>query len=220
MMITGAGETIRIVIVDDHEVVALGLTALLSEQTDFEVVGTATTVVKAQALIAEMRPDVVLLDFRLPDGNGLDVVSALRATSDPPGVVMVTAAADKRVLSQALDAGCLGFLSKNADHADLVASVRAAARGESHFTPEVVRHLAHMRRFEQFDAEELSQRECEVLQLSAFGKSPEDIAGELFLSQHTVRNHIRNSMTKLQAHSKLEAVVKAARLQIISLDDD
>jgi DNA-binding NarL/FixJ family response regulator len=220
MTITGAGEIIRIVIVDDHEVVALGLTALLSEETDFEVVGTATTVAKAQALVADIRPDVVLLDFRLPDGNGLDVVSALRSTADPPGVVMVTAAADKRVLSQALDAGCLGFLSKNADHADLVASVRAAARGESHFTPEVVRHLAHMRRFEQFDAEELSQRECEVLQLSAFGKSPDDIAAELFLSQHTVRNHIRNSMTKLQAHSKLEAVVKAARLRIISLDDD
>ncbi len=220
MSTTGAGETIRIVIVDDHEVVALGLKALLSEEIDFDVVGTATTVAKAQAVVTEMEPHVVLVDYRLPDGSGIDVVSALRATPEPPGVVMVTAAADKRVLSQALDAGCLGFLSKNADHADLVASVRAAAKGESHFTPDVVRHLSNVRRFEQFDTDELSQRECEVLQLSAIGKSPEEIAAELFLSLHTVRNHIRNSMTKLQAHSKLEAVVKAARLRIITLDDD
>jgi DNA-binding NarL/FixJ family response regulator len=220
MSTTGAGETIRIVIVDDHEVVALGLKALLSEEVDFDVVGTATTVAKAQAVVTEMEPHVVLVDYRLPDGSGIDVVSALRATPEPPGVVMVTAAADKRVLSQALDAGCLGFLSKNADHSDLVASVRAAAKGESHFTPDVVRHLSNVRRFEQFDADELSQRECEVLQLSATGKSPEEIAAELFLSLHTVRNHIRNSMTKLQAHSKLEAVVKAARLRIITLDDD
>ena len=220
MSTTGAGETIRIVIVDDHEVVALGLKALLSEEVDFDVVGTATTVAKAQAVVTEMEPHVVLVDYRLPDGSGIDVVSALRATPEPPGVVMVTAAADKRVLSQALDAGCLGFLSKNANHADLVASVRAAAKGESHFTPDVVRHLSNVRRFEQFDTDELSQRECEVLQLSAIGKSPEEIAAELFLSLHTVRNHIRNSMTKLQAHSKLEAVVKAARLRIITLDDD
>jgi DNA-binding NarL/FixJ family response regulator len=220
MTTTAADEIIRIVIVDDHEVVALGLKALLSDEVDFEVVGTATTVVKAQAVVAETQPNVVLVDSRLPDGSGIDVVSALRATAEPPGVVMVTAAADKRVLSQALDAGCLGFLSKNADHADLVASVRAAAKGESHFTPDVVRHLSNLRRFEQFDTDELSQRECEVLQLSAVGKSPEEIASELFLSLHTVRNHIRNSMTKLQAHSKLEAVVKAARLRIITLDDD
>lgn len=210
---------IRVVIVDDHEVVALGLKALLSDEDDITVVGTATTVQQAQAVLRELSPDVALVDYRLPDGSGIDVISALRSTDDPPGVVMITAAADRRVMSQALDAGCLGFLSKNADHADLVASVRAAANGESHFTPDVVRHLSHVRRFEQFDMDALSNRECEVLQLSAMGKSPEQIASELYLSLHTVRNHIRNAMTKLQTHSKLEAVVKAARLRLITLDD-
>lgn len=214
-----ASEPIRVVIIDDHEVVALGLKALLSDEEDLTVVGTATTVQAAKEMLVELTPDVALVDYRLPDGSGIDVVTALRSIENPPGVVMVTAAADRRVMSQALDAGCLGFLSKNADHADLVASVRAAAKGESHFTPDVVRHLSHLRRFEQFDVEDLSNRECEVLQLSAQGKSPEDIAAELFLSLHTVRNHIRNSMTKLQAHSKLEAVVKAARLRLITLDD-
>lgn len=219
-MNTDNPRAIRIVIVDDHEVVALGLRALLEDEEDMEVVGTATGVSKAKSLIATSNPDVVLVDYRLPDGSGIDVVRELRAVADPPGVVMVTAAADKRVLIKALDAGCLGFLSKNADRLDLVASVRAAARGDSHFTPDVVRHLSSVRRFEQFDVDELSARECEVLQLSADGHSPEDIAAQLFLSLHTVRNHIRNAMTKLQAHSKLEAVVKAARLRLITLDDD
>lgn len=212
--------TIRIVIVDDHEVVALGLQALLDDEDDMEVVATATNVSRAQAVIAQSRPDVVLVDFRLPDGSGIDVIRELRNNDDPPGVVMVTAAADKRVLMQALDAGCLGFLSKSADRRDLLASVRAASKGDSHFTPDVVRHLSNARRFEQFDVDELSTRECEVLQLSAHGRSPEQIASELYLSLHTVRNHIRNAMTKLQAHSKLEAVVKAARLRLITLDDD
>lgn len=212
-------DEIRIVIIDDHEVVALGLKALLSDEDDLSVVGTATTVQQAQKVLAEFSPDVALVDYRLPDGSGIDVITALRTVENPPGVVMVTAAADRRVMSQALDAGCLGFLSKNADHADLVASVRAAARGESHFTPDVVRHLSNLQRFEQFDADDLSDREAEVLQLSAHGKSPEDIASELFLSLHTVRNHIRNAMNKLQAHSKLEAVVKAARLRLITIDE-
>lgn len=215
-----APDQIRIVIVDDHEVVALGLKALLSDEDDFDVVGTATTVTEAQVLMNDLAPDVALVDYRLPDGSGIDLITTLRAAAEPPGIVMVTAAADRRVLAQALDAGCLGFLSKNADRSDLVASVRAAARGESHFTPDVVRHLSHLRRFEQFDSDDLSQRECEVLQLSAHGRSPEQIAEELFLSLHTVRNHIRNAMNKLQAHSKLEAVVKAARLRLITLDDD
>lgn len=218
-METLAVDEVRVVIVDDHEVVALGLKALLSEEDGISVVGTATTVERATDVISELKPDVALVDYRLPDGSGLDVVTALRSVETPPGVVMVTAAADRRVMSQALDAGCLGFLSKNADHRDLVASVRAAAKGESHFTPDVVRHLSHVRRFEQFDMDELSNRECEVLQLSAMGKGPEAIAEELYLSLHTVRNHIRNAMTKLQAHSKLEAVVKAARLRLITLDD-
>lgn len=212
-------DDIRIVIIDDHEVVALGLKALLSDEDDFSVVGTATTVQQAQEVLAEVSPDVALVDYRLPDGSGIDVIAALRSVENPPGVVMVTAAADRRVMSQALDAGCLGFLSKNADHADLVACVRAAAKGESHFTSDVVRHLSELRRYEQFDADDLSDREAEVLQLSAYGKSPEDIAVELFLSLHTVRNHIRNAMNKLHAHSKLEAVVKASRLRLISLDD-
>ena len=211
-------DTIRIVLIDDHEVVALGLKALLEDEPDLLVVAIATSAATALECVAEHRPDVAVIDYRLPDGNGIDVIQSIRAADDPPGIVMMTAAADRRVMSQALDAGCSSFLSKNADGSDLLESVRAAARGESYFTPDVVRHLAHVRRFEQFDVDEVTVRECEILQLSAEGKTPENIAEELFLSPHTVRNHIRNAMTKLQAHTKLDAVVKAARLRLISID--
>lgn len=219
MPTTDPAGPIRIVIVDDHDVVALGLKALLSDEPDFEVVATANSVEHARSVVEEMKPDVVLVDYRLPDGSGVDLIKSLRSASQPVGLVMVTAVADRGVMSRALDAGVLGFLSKNADRADLIASVRAAAKGESHFTAEVVRHLSNLKRFDQFDSDELSERECEVLQLSASGKTPEEIAAELYLSLHTVRNHIRNAMNKLQAHTKLEAVIKAARLRLVTLDD-
>ncbi|NNF64146.1 MAG: response regulator transcription factor [Acidimicrobiia bacterium] len=212
-------ESIRVVIIDDHEVVALGLKALLEDEADMSVVAIATTASDAVHAVEQHRPDVAIIDYRLPDGNGVEVVRAVRAGDDAPGVVMMTAASDRRVMSQALDAGCMSFLSKNADGDDLLASVRAAARGESHFTADVARHLAQVRRYKQFDIDELTARECEVLQLSANGRTPEHIAEELFLSQHTVRNHLRNAMSKLQAHTKLDAVIKAARLRLISIDD-
>lgn len=218
-LMAGESSLVRIVIVDDHEVVALGLKALLEDEPDLTVVATATSAADALAVVEEHHPDVAVIDYRLPDGNGVELIRFLRSREQPPGIVMVTAAADRRVMSQALDAGCFSFLSKNADSADLLAGVRAAARDESYFTAEVVRHLAHVRRYEQFDVDELTERECEVLQLSAEGRTPEEIAQELYLSTHTVRNHIRNAMGKLQAHTKLDAVVKAARLRLISIDD-
>ena len=211
--------TISIVLVDDHVVVALGLKALIEDEPDLVVAEIAGPVADARTALERQRPDVVIVDFRLPDGSGIEVIENVRAVHPDAGVVMITAAADRRILAAALDAGCHGFLSKGADQSDLVVAVRAAARGESHFTPDVVRHLSHLRRFEQVDAEELSPRECEVLQLSAEGLAPEEIAERLYLSVHTVRNHIRNSMAKLHAHTKLEAVVTASRLRLISLDD-
>lgn len=218
-MMSEQGIPIRILLVDDHRVVALGLKALIEDEGGVIVDGIAATVAEAKSLASTLLPDVVLVDFRLPDGSGLEVIHHLRSEMPSVGIVMITGSADRQILASALDAGCNGFLSKSADQHDLVAAIRAARQGESHFTPDVVRHLSHLKRFEQFDNEALSTRECEVLQLSAAGRSPDEIAADLFLSTHTVRNHIRNAMNKLQAHSKLEAVVKALRLRLISIDD-
>ncbi len=211
-------EPIRVMIVDDHTVVALGLRALLAECPPIEVVAMASGVAEAVIVAQRHHPDVVLVDYRLGDGTGADVARQLRAAEPAPAVVMITAAADRRVLAEALDAGCAGFVSKNAERSDLVAAITAAATNDSYFTRDVLKHLVHLRRFEQVENDELSDREVEVLQLSADGLTPEDIAERLYLSSHTVKNHLRHAMGKLGAHSKLEAVVKAVRSRIISLE--
>lgn len=214
---TGAPTTV--VIVDDHEVVALGLESLLDDADGIDVIGSATTSEAAVALVTKLRPDVVLMDYRLPDGTGADTARAFRDAALGVNVVMVTSFADRRVLAQALDAGCCGFLSKNSDRADLIDAIEAAAAGESYFTRDVLKHLVHLRRFDDVGQTELSEREVEVLQLTADGHFPEEIADRLHLSAHTVKNHLRHAMAKLDAHTKLEAVVKAIRARLISIED-
>jgi len=209
---------IRVVIVDDHEVVALGLRALLEDEADISVVAMESTAANAVVAATKYSPEVILMDYRLPDGNGVEATSAIRQIENGPRVVMITAVADRRVLGQALDAGCTGFVSKNADRADLVGAVRAAAENDAYFTHDMLKHLVSLRRFEQVDGGALTDRECEVLQLTADGGSPAEIASELHLSAHTVKNHLRNAMAKLDAHTKLDAVIKAARARVISID--
>jgi DNA-binding NarL/FixJ family response regulator len=214
----GTDEPIRVLLVDDHDAVALGLRALLEDADDIDVVAIAGSVADAITAAERHTPQVVLVDYRLPDGTGADLTRALRETDDPPAVVMISGDADRRVLGLALEAGCVGFVSKQADRDDLVESIRAAAAGDSYFTRDMLKHLAHLRRFDQVDAAQLADREIEVLQLTADGMSPDEIAEELFLSPHTVKNHLRHAMAKLDAHTKLDAVVKAVRARLISID--
>jgi DNA-binding NarL/FixJ family response regulator len=211
-------DVIRVVIVDDHDTVGLGLRALIEHERGISVVEIVGSVADAVDAATRHRPDVMLIDYRLPDGTGADATRTIRTADAPPAVVMITADADRRVLSQALDAGCSGFVSKHADRDDIVAAIRAAAADDSYFTRDVLKHLAHLRRFDQVDEVELGDREIEVLQLTADGFSPDEIAGMLFLSPHTVKNHLRHAMAKLHAHTKLDAVVKAVRARLISID--
>lgn len=210
--------SIRILIVDDHDVVAAGLQSLLEAETGLQVIGQAGTVAQGLIDAARLQPAVVLVDYRLPDGTGAELAQQLRADQPEAAIVMITASADRRVLGQALEAGCIGFVSKNADRADLTDAIRAAATGESYFTRDVLKHLVHLHRYEQLDTEELSDREVEVLQLVADGLTARAIADQLYLSEHTVKNHIRHAMAKLGAHTKLDAIVKAIKLRLISID--
>jgi DNA-binding NarL/FixJ family response regulator len=212
------GEVVAVLIVDDHEVVALGLEALLNDDPLVEVVGCVRTVTEAIAANETLKPNVVLMDYRLPDGTGAQATRKIRANDNPPAVVMVTSSVDRHVLAQALDAGCCGFVSKHADRRDLVDAIRAAAAGDAYFTRDMLTHLVHLRRFDEVEGIELTAREIEVLQATAEGLSPEAIAGRLFLSPHTVKNHLRHAMAKLDSHTKLEAVVKAIRSRLISAD--
>lgn len=209
---------VTVVIVDDHDVVAQGLEALLADDPGISVLARAATVADGVAAVARHRPDVVLMDYRLPDGTGAEAAHQIRAGAAPPAVLMVTSVVDRRVLGQALDAGCCGFVSKSADRSDLIEAIRAGAAGDSYFTPDVLTHLVQLRRFDSVDAPELTDREIEVLQATANGQSPDAIATVLFLSPHTVKNHLRHAMAKLDAHTKLDAVVKAIKARLISID--
>lgn len=214
-----ASAPVKVMIVDDHEMVALGLAALLEDEADVRVCASVGSVKEAIEAVDRFRPDVVLMDYRLPDGTGVDAAIEIGKRPDPPGIIMITSVVDRRVLNQALDAGCCGFVSKNADRRDLVDAIHAGAQHDSYFTRDVLKHLVHLKRFDTVERDELTQREIDVLQATANGRSPDEIADELFLSAHTVKNHLRHAMSKLDAHTKLDAVVKAIRSRIISIDE-
>jgi DNA-binding NarL/FixJ family response regulator len=206
-----AGERIRVGIVDDHAMVAEGLGILLREQHDLEIVGIAATVAEAIELVERRHPHVLLLDYRLPDCDG---------PTPSTKIVMLSAVGGDELLARSIEAGCSGFLPKDRSGRDVVSAVRAAYRGESLIPTLVLSGLLdRLRRTPQRKAGDLSLREFEVLCLVAKGMSTDGISSLLLLSEHTVRNHVRNILAKLGAHSKLEAVAVAARDGIISLED-
>jgi DNA-binding NarL/FixJ family response regulator len=201
-----------VLIVDDHEVLATSLAMVLDGEDDITTVGTAGTLTQARTLIQSAQPDVVLLDHRLPDGDGVGAISELRALRPGVEIVVLTASAADHVLVAAIDAGASGFLSKTRGLQEVTAAVRAAAVGESVISPEMLARL--MGRFQRgrgHRAVELTEREREVLALVAEGLSNAAIAERLFVSVHTVRNHIASLSGKLGAHSKLEALSIAVR---------
>jgi DNA-binding NarL/FixJ family response regulator len=215
-----ARSLVRVVVVDDHVMVAQGLAALLEEQPDLSVVGIASTAREALTVVGERRPDVVLVDYRLPDGDGASVAAEILRRWPETKVVMLSAAGSGAddLLARAVEAGCSGFLPKERSGTEVVSAVRAAFRGESLIpTAALAGLLGRLRRSPQRGSDDLTTREMEVLRLLAKGMSTEAIRQQLYLSEHTVRNHVRNILAKLGAHSKLEAVALAARKGIVTL---
>jgi DNA-binding NarL/FixJ family response regulator len=203
---------IKVLIVDDHEVLASSLALVLDAEQDISSVGVATTLQQARALIEKAQPDVVLLDHRMPDGDGVAAIPVLRAQRPDIGVVVLTASSSDHVLMAAIEAGASGFLSKTRSLDEVTAAVRAAAAGESVISPELLaRLLPRFGRDSPHAADELTEREREVLALVAEGLSNAAIADRLVVSVHTVRNHIASLSGKLGAHSKLEALSIALR---------
>ncbi len=202
----------RVLIVDDHEVLAASLALVLDGQPDITTVGVAGTLARAKALIVSATPDVVLLDHRLPDGDGVAAIGELRSLRPTVEIVVLTASAADHVLVAAIDAGAAGFVSKTRGLAEVTAAVRAAAAGEAVISPELLaRLLPRLKRGQQPARTDLTEREREVLGLLAEGLSNAAIADKLTVSVHTVRNHIANLSAKLGAHSKLEALSIAVR---------
>ncbi len=209
----------RVLIVDDQQMFAESLVRILGDEADFEVVGTAPTAAAGVQLAIELRPAVVVIDYGLPDIDGLQAIDMVRDSIGDVEFVMLTGTAEGSLLSAAIDAGCAGFITKDNASRELVHAVRAAGRGESVISPAMLAKLLPRLRDEPThasrDPRELTARELEVLTLLADGLSTEGIEQALFVSRHTVRNHVQRIMAKLGAHSRLEAVTLAVRHGLI-----
>lgn len=209
---------VRVVIVDDEELFAQSLARVLDRSEGIEVVGTPRSVSEADSTIAELRPDVVLADWRLPDGNGADVARAARREMPGAKVLILTGLADESVALAALEAGCAGYLTKHGASHEVAAAVRAAHKGESlvSMSMSMLGAFVGRRGRGQRGVGALTPREGEILRLVAEGRSTAAIAERLVLSRNTVRNHVQRVLAKLGAHSKLEAVATASRVGLLT----
>ena len=206
----------RVLVVDDHQMFAASLAHALGSEPDLRIVGQATSLSEAQRLISSAAPDVVLLDHRLPDGDGVAAIADLHGIRPAAKIVVLTATASDRVLGAAMEAGAAGFIAKTQPLDDVIDGVRAAAQGESVVSAKLLtRLLPRLNRQGGGGGTELTDREREILDLLAKGLSNADIAGELTISVHTVRNHVANLSAKLGAHSKLEVLAIAVRRGLV-----
>jgi len=210
-----ANKTIRVLIVEDHQIVADGLTALLNDQKDMSVVGNVASVAESAPAAAELMPGVVLLDFRLNDGTGADAAAAIRRVAPQSKHIFLTREDSDVAKFAALESGASGFIHKSRAASEVVDAIRTVAGGGTMITPSTIATLLNRRRQSESQRESLTAREKEVLRLMAEGESSRDIASRLVISYATVRTHIRSLGAKLGVHSKVQAIVKARELALI-----
>ena len=210
----------RVLLVDDHQLLTDSLARMLAAEDDIEVVGIAATVAEAR-LLAREPMDVVLMDYRLPDGTGAEATRAIKARWPNARVVMLTAVQDDETVLESIQAGADGYLTKDKAVEDVVTAVRDARAGETLLPRSVIVGIAQRvaavrdRGPERPAIEPLTARELEVLRALADGLSSTDIGERLFISKNTLRTHVQNIMAKLHVHSKLEAVTVGLRYRII-----
>jgi DNA-binding NarL/FixJ family response regulator len=212
----GDAEPTRVLIVEDHRVVAEGLAALINHQADMRVVGSVGAVADCVMAAADLNPDVVLLDFRLPDGSGPDAAAAIRSIRPAAKMIFLTREDTDAARFAAVQSGASAFLHKSRAAAEVVAAIRDVARGTMLITPRTISTLLAKRRSIEAQLERLTPREKEVLRLMAEGYPSRAIAAELGISYTTIRTHIRSLGSKLAVHSKLEAIVKAREFGLIN----
>jgi putative two-component system response regulator len=211
---------IRVLVVDDHQIFVQSLVRLLDAQASIAVVGTAATAGQGEKAVVACEPDVVLMDFDLPDRDGANATEAVKALRPEVKVVMLTGRTDQRALIQAIGAGCAGFVAKTEPIEKLIDAIHSVHHGETpsqYFTLPSL--LAGLRPTSRGLGSDLGPRELEVLRLMAAGLPNKALAERLYLSLNTVRNHVQHILYKLGVHSKLEAVATAVREGLIERDN-
>jgi two-component system response regulator DevR len=208
-------ETIRVFLLDDHEVVRRGVRELLEAEDDIEVVGEASTSEQALARIPPTRPNVAVLDVRLPDGDGVEVCREIRSRHPEIQCVMLTSFSDDEALLQAIMAGASGYLLKQIRGTDIVDAVRRVARGESLLDPTITKRVLDRMRTPPPEDERLARltaQERRILLLIADGLTNRQIAESVHLAEKTVKNYVSNLLAKLGMERRTQAAVYAARL--------
>ena len=219
------GEAIRVLVVDDHALFRRGLQMVLEQEDDIEVVGEAGDGAEAVEKAAETMPDIVLMDVRMPKRGGIDSCTAIKDAVPSTKIIMLTISDEEADLYDAIKAGASGYLLKEISIEEVAESIRAVYGGQSLISPSMASKLLSefatmIKRTDdrqQVPTPRLTDREMEVLKLVAKGLNNRDIAKELFISENTVKNHIRNILEKLQLHSRMEAVVYAVREKLLEI---
>ena len=219
MIDPAAERPLRLLVVDDHEVVRQGLVALLDRRSGFEVVAQAGTVSEAIAEAARFEPDVVVMDVRLPDGSGIEACREIRAARPETRVVMLTSYPDEDAVLSAIIAGASGYLLKQVRGRDLVAAIEAVGRGASLLDPAVTERILERVRAAagggaNDELADLTAQERRILLLVAEGKTNKEIAGEIFLSDKTVKNYVSSILSKLNLQRRTQAAAFVAKRHI------
>lgn len=206
-------DRIRVLIADDHPVFRDGLRALVESAPDLDLAGEATTGAEAVDLAATGRPAVILMDLRMPDLSGIEATRQIVGADPTVGILIVTMSEDDESLFAAMRAGARGYIPKDAERAEILSAIRSTALGEAVFGASIARRVADFFAAPRSPATEsfpdLTDRENEILELIAQGRSNGEIAGRLGIAPKTVRNHVANVFNKLQVADRAQAIVRA-----------
>ena len=215
-------QTIRVLIVDDHTMVRRGMKVLLDEYEDIQVVGEASNGLKAIEAVDELKPDVVLIDLAMPVMDGIEAIKRILAIHPDERIIVLTSFSGDDKLFEAIRAGAMGYLVKDAQPDELVQSIRNVCSGEPTLNPAIawrlLRGMTDVKTTKR-PAEELSEREIEVLRLLTKGKTDQQIAQQLVLTDVTIRTHISRILSKLGLKNRVQAALYGIRSGLVSLDE-
>jgi DNA-binding NarL/FixJ family response regulator len=216
-------EPVRVLVVDDQELFRRGLIMLLGSDSDIEVVGEASDGITATELAVRTAPDVILLDVRMPRRTGVEACRGIKEAVPSAKIIMLTVSDEEADLYESVKNGASGYLLKDSSIEEVAQAVRVVNEGQSLISPSMaVKLIDEFKQMskperEQGPALKLTERELEVLRLVAKGLNNREVAKELFISENTVKNHVRNILEKLQLHSRMEAVMYAMREKLLDL---